>query len=219
MAKRIYLSHFINEDTPIYGGVKNIKITPASQMTKGDSANTHYLSFSNHTGTHIDFPRHFTIDGKISNDYPANFWFFDHPFLLDFPVPENTTIDFEETTLAKIPTETDFLIVRTGFQQYRAEEKFWKYNPGVAPELAGKLKKQCPDLQVIGLDFISLSGYQNRPLGRIAHKAFLKENDILIVEDMDLEKVNQPIKSLTCFPLMIDAVDGVPVTIIATLEN
>ena len=68
-------------------------------------------------------------------------------------------------------------------------------------------------------DFISLSSYQNRTLGRKSHKKFLIENDILIIEDMDLNYIKgKKIISISAFPLLIDQVDGSPITVIAEYE-
>ena len=51
-----YLSYNISEDTPLYGNSKGIIISADKQIKEGDSCNTLNLQFSNHTGTHIDFP-------------------------------------------------------------------------------------------------------------------------------------------------------------------
>ena len=63
-SKYIYLSYFLDDKTPIYGGLKGIEITDNSSIEKGDTANTKTLSFHNHSGTHIDFPNHFIQNGK-----------------------------------------------------------------------------------------------------------------------------------------------------------
>ena len=218
MKQYIYLSHFIDVDTPVYGGGKRIIIGSDKSISKGDSANTTSLSFCNHIGTHIDFPRHFSDDGKTINHYSPEFWIFNKPFILEYMVKKNEIINIDKE-INEIPYETDFLIIKTGFQKFRGDEKYWKYNPGLAPNFALKVRKRCPHLKVIGFDFISASSFQNRELGRKAHKEFLINNDILIVEDMDLSKANNKINKIICLPLMIDNIDGSPVTIIGEINE
>ena len=66
------------------------------------------------------------------------------------------------------------------------------------------------------MDFISLTSFQNRPLGRVAHRAFLGgDRPLLLVEDMDLSRLDVHPKKMICTPLMIEKLDGCPVTVIA----
>jgi kynurenine formamidase len=68
------------------------------------------------------------------------------------------------------------------------------------------------------MDFISLTAYQHRELGRAAHKAFLGgEHPILLVEDMDLNQLSSQPKSIVCAPLLMKGADGAPVHIIASI--
>lgn len=218
MDQHIFLSHFIDKTTPLYGGAQTIVIEGDSRIGNGGSANTKRLAFPNHSGTHIDFPLHFSNNGKSLNAYTPEFWIFNRPFLITYPVADNEIISLPDL-IELIPTTTDFLMVKTGFQKHRNTEKYWKYNPGFDPELALKLRERCPSLKACGFDSISLSGYQNRAIGREAHKSFLNVSDILIIEDMDLSKVPATLKRVFCFPLMIDFADGSPVTIIAEINE
>jgi arylformamidase len=216
-SKYIYLSYFMDDKTPIYGGSKGIKIKDNSSIENGDTANTKILSFHNHSGTHIDFPNHFILNGKKSDDYTADFWIFDNPFLIEVPVTDDELINIDHELLNSIPSNTDFLIFNTGFYKLRNDTKFWKHNPGFSPLMAEKLKLQCPYLRVIAMDTISLTSFQNRKIGRIAHKKFLGDSNLLIVEDINLKELNSQPKKIMCFPLMIKGIDGSPVSIIAEI--
>lgn len=209
-----YLSHKLNNSTPQYGGADDIEIRPNSSILNGDSANSTLLHFPNHVGTHIDLPHHFSDTGKNLDDFNADFWVFQHPFVLNYRAQKEEIINFE-TELTEIPADTDLLIINTGFQKFRGEKEYWNNNPGLAPELAKKLRTCCPELKAVGFDFISLTSYQNRMLGREAHKSFLVENEILIIEDMDLSSVPVNLKSVTALPLMVENIDGGPITILA----
>jgi arylformamidase len=212
----LYLSYFIDEQTPLYGGGTDVQIIEHKSIKNGDTSNNKKLSLYNHTGTHIDFPNHFFENGMLSDDYPASFWTFECPFLLKRPAFENEIIDLNKKDLANVPIDVDFLIIKTGFGIYRGEEKYWKYNPGLSPNTANILRELFPKIKIIGMDFISLTSYQNREIGREAHKKFLGGNNpILLVEDMDLSKIEFSPKQIFCLPILIKGLDGAPVTIVA----
>ena len=218
MAKFQYLSYFLDDKTPIYGGDSGIDITKLNDISKGDTANTKRISLHNHSGTHIDFPNHFLENGKFSSDYPADFWIFNNPHVIKISPDVDEIILLNKSLIETIPKQTDFLILNTGFYKCRGSKKFWNNNPGISPDLAKLLKLRCPNLRVLGMDTISLTSYQNRILGRESHRKFLGENDILLVEDMNLKNlISQPVK-LMCFPILIKEVDGVPVTVISEYE-
>lgn len=214
----IFLSYHLDSNTPIYGGSKGICIDIDRSIENGDSANTKIIKFSNHSGTHIDYPNHFIKNGSTSNFFDANFWQFNKVLLIKVVAEKNEIINLTRDFLTNIPKDIDFLIIKTGFGKLRETEDYWKYNPGISPETGFLLKEMFPNLKIIGFDFISLTSFQNRELGRIAHKTFLGgEKPILIIEDMDLSKIEDSPKSLICLPIMLSEVDGAPVTIIATL--
>jgi len=216
--KTIYLSYFINPETPLYGGEKSIKVDLRSEISKGASSNTKHLYFPNHTGTHIDFPNHFSDTGKTINDYPAGFWTFNNVFIIDLPGESEKIIETKDINIKEIPPETDFLIIKTGFGKFREDKIYWNNNPGLAPEFAGALKERCAKLRAVGFDFISVSSYQNRELGRKAHKEFLINNNILLIEDMNLGELDDSkIKSIIALPLLVDKIDGSPITVIAEI--
>lgn len=208
----------MDASTPLYGGGKGISVKPDRSIDLGDTANTKNLAFQNHSGTHIDFPNHFFRDGLTSETYDASYWIFQRPSLICRDIEENIIIDLNEEELREVPNDTDFLIFKTGFGKYRGGEKYWKYNPGFAPAFADTLRKKFPALKVLGMDFISLTGYQNRELGRKAHRCFLGgDRPILLIEDMDLSQLVTSPKSISCLPLMIHGLDGAPVAIVAQI--
>lgn len=213
----IYLSYFLDDRTPLYGGAKGIFVTPDRSIALGDTANTKRLTMHNHSGTHIDFPNHFFDDGKKSDAYDASFWVFSHPFFLEKNVAEAELISFTKSELQSIPKQTDFLIVKTGFGKFRMEEKYWQDNPGFSPSTAEQLRVQCPLIRILGMDLISLTSFRHREIGREAHRKFLGDNNILLIEDMDLSQLTKSPKQIICLPLLVKNFDGAPVTIIANI--
>ncbi len=212
----IYLSYFMDNNTPLYGGGKGVEIISDRSIEHGDTANTKFLKLSNHSGTHIDFPNHFIDKGKKSDNYEANFWVFNKPIVIKKKCIENEIIDLSDTELESIPFDIDILILKTNFYKYRGKDKYWLNNPGISPNLAKSLRDKFPKLRAIGMDLISITSYQNRILGREAHNKFLEgDNPILLIEDMDLRFLNKIPKQIICLPILISKLDGAPITIIA----
>jgi len=213
-----YLSYFISEKTPLYGNGTGIQFISDKEMNKGDSCNTTNLVFPNHSGTHIDFPYHFSLDGKTLNDYPASYWQFDQVELADISdkVIDGQIIEPELFT-GLGNKKTELLLIKTGHGAYRGSNRYTLTPPGLSANLAPFFRVNFPKLRCIGMDLISISSYCNRLEGRKAHCAFLnpdKGEPILLIEDMKLDTDGNFNKVIVA-PLLIDKADGAPCTVIS----
>lgn len=208
----------MDEQTPLYGGATGISIEQKSRIGAESSSNTQVWSFPNHAGTHIDAPRHFIEEGKTLTDYPASFWVFDHPQLLDVTCAPGELIT-EESVQGRLVDGTDLLLLRTGFERHRGEQLYWENNPGLGPGLAAFLREQHPSVRAVGLDAVSVSRWQDRPTGRVAHKAFLGTDQpnepVLLIEDMKLSECPAALRQVVVAPLLVRDADGGPVTVLA----
>jgi kynurenine formamidase len=212
MDQIIYLSYFLNEETPAYGGeVGSIVFDRVKSIANGDTSNNLKLTFPNHIGTHIDFPFHFDLDGKKGSEYPADFWIFNSVGFIQCDV------DSIEEHLSGLPTDIECLILKTGFAANRGNEIYWKDQPVIKSYLANVFKEKFPKLRLFGFDMISLTSKLDRPEGKQAHLSFLIENDILILEDMNLEHLISTPKKVIVSPFQIDKADGGPCTVFAFL--
>ncbi len=212
MAKIIWLSHILNSKTPAYGDNGSFQIKSDKSLSQGDSCNTVNLCFSNHLGTHVDAPKHFIQEGKTVDNYLAEEWVFESPLLLDVKANPGQIIEPKDIEVKHKNDKTDLLLIRTQFEQYRESEIYWKENPGISPELAVHLINLFPSLQAIGLDTISLSSYQHRQVGRLAHQAFLNKG-LRIFEDLALAKVNN-LQQVIALPLRFADADGAPCSVV-----
>ena len=214
----IILSYYLSPTTPLYGNGGSIEFSSEKNISNGDSCNTTSLSFSNHSGTHIDFPYHFDEKGKKLNDYPANFWEFNFVEIVDLSGHvEDSQIINEELFELDYNAKTDLLLIKTGYGDFRGTNRYTLTPPGLSSDLASYFRKKLPNLRCIGLDLISISSYSNREEGRKAHHAFLnpKEgNPILLIEDMKLNNILE-LKKVLVAPLLIDKADGSPCTVLA----
>lgn len=223
MINYISLSYILSDRISAYGNGDKLEIKKIKSITLGDTSNNSLLKLSAHLGTHIDFPYHFCNNGKKSSDYLINELIFTKIGIIEVKINEEDLVINENIIInsEKLANDIDFLLIKTGYCNFRYEERYWKFNPGFHQELAKFLRKKFPFIRAIGFDSISLSSFQHREIGRLAHKEFLCINNILIVEDMDLSKINSTskIKKLIIAPLVVQDIEAAPVTVIAELEN
>lgn len=218
MSNYVLLSHVLKQDTPSYGNRDKVIVRVNSCIRGGETANSSCLVLSNnHIGTHIDVPRHFSDNGKKTTDYPICDYIFEKCQILEVPCDSAKLITIDD--LKGIKEELDLLLIRTGFEAKRGIDEYWNNNPGLDPKLADDLRKKCPNLRCVGFDFISVTSWQHRAEGRLAHKAFLApdngEREIWAIEDMSLENAPDRIIKVVVAPLLVEDGNGTAVTVIA----
>ena len=110
--------------------------------------------------------------------------------------------------------DTDILLIRTGYEKYRNNEKYWAKNPGISAEMASILRSDFPSVRAVGMDIISVTSRLHREEGRKAHGKFLgdgyKSDPIVLIEDMSLINYTDDINRIIVCPLMIQDADGAP---------
>jgi kynurenine formamidase len=222
----ICLSHIISQNTPSYGNRDRIILRTNSSIKQGETANSSCWIFSNnHIGTHIDVPYHFSETGKKTFEISVDEFIFNKVQLIDINCNNACLIGVNhfEKYSSIIEKDIELLLIRTGFERFRGDDKYWNDNPGLAPELADYLRKNYPSLRCVGFDFISLTSWKYRVEGRLSHKEFLcpgtGQKAILIIEDMSLKDINSRIKQLIVAPLMVEDGNGGAVTVFAEMTK
>jgi arylformamidase len=210
-----FLSHPLDVDTPGFGGASAFSRHFVKSIDKGDSSNSELWTFNNHVGSHVDSPRHFSSAGATISDFTASHWVFDRVTVVPIAAKTDEIIS-PGAWCDEILMDCELLLLKTGFEAVRAEEAYWKHNPGLSPDLAMWLRAHRPSVRAIGFDFISLTAFQHRELGREAHKAFLSHttSPLLIFEDLKLSACGPKLKQVIALPLMVKNGDGGPVTVV-----
>jgi len=183
----IFLSYSIDINTPFCGGGKGFTSVSSESIEKGGTANTSKWDFPNHLGTHIDSLYHFYQNGQTSDDFPANFWFFNE----------------KSVQISKVNLSDDDLLIKPEH---------------IADKDCNWVREKFKKIRILGIDSISISSWQHRNVGRQVHKKMLNpKKPILLVEDMNLSKVNKDtvFKIIYVAPLIISKSDGAPCTILA----
>lgn len=218
----VFLSHSLAANTPSYGDKEKFDSVLQSNISNGDSSNQTKITMSVHLGTHIDFPKHFFLDGQNCEDFDASFFVFQKPLFLRVEPQGGVICDELICNLDAIDDDGyDILLVETLSWKFRNEEKYWSSNYGFAPQVADFLRKKFPAIRVFGFDSISVSSFTNRAIGREAHRSFLDpKSPILLLEDMDFSTLNGGVlKSVTVAPLRIGGADGAPCTVIGEVVD
>ena len=220
--KNIYLSYILEQNTPTYGNRNKFIAVKKSNISKGDIANDTTIETTVHIGTHIDMPYHFFEDGQTIEDFDIDFFNFKNILFIELNLKNLIIKDELIGKLESIENKEfpELLIVKTGICYKRDTKEFWESNFGFDSSLADYLRQFFPNIRVFGFDSISVSSFQNRMIGREAHKTFLNpQKPILLLEDMDLTNVdkNTKFKRVIIAPLRISKCDGLPCTIIGEI--
>jgi len=206
----LFLSYFLNEDTPTYGGAEGtILFEKDRAISKGDTSNNLKFTFPAHVVTHIDCPLNFSNNGKKCSDYPASFWIFKKIGFL------NCSVEDIENKIETLSEDIELLIIKTGFGNKRGTAEFWSSQPVIPSTLAKLFRMKFPKLRVFGFDLISLTSKLDRAEGKKAHIEFLINNDILVLEDMDLRFLEVSPSLVVIAPLQIQIADGVPCNVLS----
>ncbi|MDD5436315.1 MAG: cyclase family protein, partial [Candidatus Omnitrophica bacterium] len=159
MNKFMQLSYGIDEGSPLYPGTPPLKVGKVKEIRKGDPCNTFLVTLSNHLGTHIDMPNHFSDSGKGAKYYPANKLACKDPVIIDCPKRPGGIIGLEDMTALKKEKKADAVLIRTGFYKYRSSDVgiYCEENPCLSPAAADWLRKNLRNLKIFGIDSISIS--------------------------------------------------------------
>ncbi|KJR40900.1 cyclase family protein [Candidatus Magnetoovum chiemensis] len=215
-----YLCHPFEQEIPVYGGTASVNVKTVRAIAKGDSCNIYHFELDNHWGTHIDCPNHFFTYGKKITDYSPDFWFFKEITVIPVSLAPGQIL-LLDTWKELIKPQTDLILFYSGWAAFRRNHiDYAMSNPGIHTDVGLYLRKYLPQLKAVGIDWLSVSSYKNRELGRKAHRAFLdpegENSPILIIEDMLFEPGLEHIKEVMAAPMLIKGVDSAPCTVIGT---
>jgi kynurenine formamidase len=223
----IQLSRLLSEQTPFYSSLPKRQLQQIYDLAKGDVCNSFYFTSSNHCGTHVDAPRHFSAAGRSIADYHLSELVFFHPALLDVPLVDNQLIEpwHLEPAVSQTDRDADLILLRSGFGRFRDDEpRYVERSPGFGPDAAVLLMENFPMLRALAVDFISISSLAHEAAGAEAHRIFLgctvySTRPILIVEDALMPNALPPLVRVFIIPWMLKGLDSAPCTLFAEAAN
>jgi arylformamidase len=193
----------IRSGMPVYEGDPGVEIKAWSALSSGDSANVSFLQLGAHTGTHVDAPAHF-IEGARRIDALSMETLIGPARVVR--VPEDM-VEIGPAFLAGCDLDrVERLLFRTRNSQLWNLE-FQKDFAHLSPEAAEILVDA--GVKLVGIDYLSIEKFHSGH--HRTHLALLSKN-IVIVEGLDLSKIEAGDYELICLPLRIaeGAGDGSP---------
>jgi kynurenine formamidase len=220
----IPISYPLTTKTPLYPNTPVPIIHTLRSTENGDSANTGAITFSTHSGTHIDAPFHFCNEGKtIAGCLTLDNTFFP-AYCIEVCKPKGEEISVSDlkNRISDVQ-DAEALLIHTGWDAIRSKDpqRYSQDHPWVSSEVPHFLREKCPKLRLFGIDQVSISSVLHRDAGHECHRKFLcGKRPILILEDLNLSDIGVNGRfQLHVYPYMIDEVDGIPVIAIVETEQ
>jgi arylformamidase len=196
-----------SKNLPIWPGDPEIELKQISSIQDGELANVTHLSMCVHAGTHVDAPDHFLGNDQTVEDIPIDLMVGPAAVI---KITTDKTITKEDLDDIDFPVKIKRILFKT------TNSDFWKAGIkefqegfiGLSPEAAAYLVEL--GIEVLGVDYLSVAPYYDPAP---THKILL-EAGVLIIEGLDLSRVEPGEYTLICPPLKISGSDGAPARVL-----
>ena len=222
MGKIIDLSLLLTAEATVVPGHPRLTFRPIHTHKTHGRSNT-AMSFSTHTGTHVDAPYHFVSKGKTVDQVP-----------LDRFMGPAVMVDLRRRAKAKTPITIDDIRISPGFRERELKGKivvlhtgwnrkmfgrpnYYLDNPWIATETARWLASK-------GIRALALDTPQDRVQGPPrpgdfpVHRIFLEKGIPFIEHLTNLERVRKRRFTLIALPIKISGGDGAPTRAVAIVK-
>lgn len=202
MAEIIDISVDIYTGMPFYPGDPGAHIEPVHTLAGGDVANIAELRLGSHVGTHIDAPRHFLADGATVDS-------------ISLEALIGTTQVLDLTGVSELISAGDLrsagfdgaerVLLKTGNSALWGEPEFQRQYVALAEDAAHLLAGS--GVLLVGIDYMSVERF--RPDTYSVHETLLGAG-VILLEGIDLGRVDPGEYQLCCLPLKVRGGDGAP---------
>lgn len=196
----------------VWPGDHQVELYRNGKIEEGANANVSNLSISVHTGTHVDAPYHFLPTGSTVELLPLD--------VLVGPVqavelPDSVLfIDQKVLEAVHIHPETTRILFKTRNSSFwsAADDTFHTDFVGITEDGSQYLVEK--GIKLVGIDYLSIAPYKK---SRPTHEVMLNAK-MVIIEGLDLSRVDPGTYELYCLPLKLMNTDGAPARVIL-VEN
>ena len=196
---------------PAWEGDPATMIQRVASIEEGRPYNLSRLDLSVHSGTHVDAPRHFLVDGASVDKLPLAALV--GPCLVWAPPGVGP---ITAAMLGGLPDEVDQLLIKT------AVGRWWEDEPPALPPDWRALTAEAAhvllsrQLRLAGTDAPSIDAPDATDFP--VHHALLG-SEVVVVESLDLSLVAPGAYELVCLPLRIAGSDGAPARVVLLEER
>lgn len=198
------ISVTVTSELPTWPGDPSVELGRVSKIEEGANANVSRIAMGVHTGTHVDAPFHFLEDGTTVDTLPLDV------LIGSVQVVEiGDNVDVINADILKksslIPGVSRILFkTRNSKIWARDEKEFQTEFVGIDADGAEFLVQQ--GIKLVGIDYLSIAPYKK---SRPTHEILLNAK-MIIIEGVDLSKIQEGVYQLVCLPLKLGGSDGAP---------
>jgi kynurenine formamidase len=210
----IDLTHTFAEDMSVFPGGEKVSVREIAYVGT-DGYHETRLSFTSHTGTHVDAPAHVFPDG-ITLDRLDPSSFFGTAAVIDCTdIGPGGVIPLSavERQSGEI-RGADFLLFHTGRERYWGTDRFCENMPVISREVAEYVALHTA--KGIGVDVISVDPIDSEDMPN--HHIILAEGRLIIENLKNLALLGSGVCRLYVFPFKYIDSDGSPARVIAETE-
>ncbi len=193
----------ISDSLAVWPGDPPVNISQSSHIAKGDIATISLLNFGAHTGTHVDAPAHFILNGNGVDTID-----------LDILVGQTLVVEALDVTSLTV-SALESLLIPHGFDRilfHTRNSRLWEkgsstfHSEYVAIPEDGAKWLVSRGFRLVGIDYLSVAPFEN---GAPTHRELLSAG-VVVVEGLDLRGIRPGIYEMICLPLKIVGIDGAP---------
>ena len=195
----------ISESLVVWPGDITVRMEQSSHLARGDAATVTHLEMSAHTGTHVDAPAHFILEGDDVASLALDTLI--GPALVA-AYSGDGHITAEDLAAMSIPAGTTRLLLHTKnsviWEQGATAATFQKDFIGITEDGARWLVEH--GVRLVGIDYLSAAPFTaSVPTHRV-----LLEAGVIILEGINLSGIAAGAYELCCLPLKLAGSDGAP---------
>ncbi|MBN2250836.1 MAG: cyclase family protein [Candidatus Altiarchaeota archaeon] len=199
--KIIDISMTLGEDMPVYEGDPEFRIKQLKDLSR-DGVKLSSISMGLHTGTHVDAPAHYIMNGKTIDE-------------LDLKTLTGKARVCDLTYIRDRITEADLkkhgirrggiILLKTQNSELLREKRFMHMFVSLAEDAADYLIRRR--IKAVGIDYLSIEEFGSRT--SYVHRNLLA-NGIQIMEGLLLDCVKAGTYTLYCLPLKVGGGESAP---------
>jgi arylformamidase len=202
----------ITSTMPVWPSDPSVNLTPAAYVMEDQNRTVRVtkIEMGSHTGTHIDAPWHMLDDGRRMNEIPIETLV--GPASV-FEIPHAASIT--RGSLEKLKFEgVQRVLFKTENSQHWHDGKFYEQFVYLEPEAAELLVER--GVKLVGIDYLSIDKFDSET--HPSHFVLLGQN-VVIVEGLNLSRVEPGQYHMTALPLNLQDVDGAPTRVILSRDD
>jgi len=187
---------------PTYAGEPGPSLEFPKRLSKGDSSTVSVLTLGSHTGTHVDAPCHF-LDGAPAVESMPLEALVGPAYVAEHAGDGHiTAADLEAMS---IPPDCQRLLFKTKNGRFWDDSEFHAEFIALAPDAGRALAER--GMKLVGIDYLSIERFRASP--HEVHETLLASG-VVILEGLDLRRVEAGSYYVVCAPLNVVGAEGAP---------